>query len=94
MGYVSNTIRTRTRNLFRPKCVQILLGHTDGCDDPLVALLCYGFLSNIKESSNVVESLILEDVDEGESRSENVMSCIARTETIHSAVNPVKLPSV
>ena len=52
------------------------------------------FFIESKESSKVVESLILEDVDEGESRSENVMSCIARTETIHSAVNPVKLPPV
>ena len=30
MEYVSDTARTRTRNLFRPKCVQIPLGHSDG----------------------------------------------------------------
>ena len=30
MGYVSDTARTRTRNLFRPKHAQILLGHSVG----------------------------------------------------------------
>ena len=29
MGYVSDTARTWTRNLFRPKCSLILLGHSD-----------------------------------------------------------------
>ena len=30
MGFVSDTARTRSRNLFRPKCVPIPLGHSDG----------------------------------------------------------------
>ena len=30
MGYVSDTARIRTHNLFRPKCVPIPLGHSDG----------------------------------------------------------------
>ena len=30
MGYVSDTARNRTHNLFRPKCILIPLGHSDG----------------------------------------------------------------
>ena len=30
MRYVSDTARTRTRNLFRIKCTPIPLGHMDG----------------------------------------------------------------
>ena len=29
IGYVSDTARIRTRNLFRPKCAPIPLGHSD-----------------------------------------------------------------
>ena len=30
MGYISDTARNRTHNLFRPKCEPIPLGHSDG----------------------------------------------------------------
>ena len=30
MGYISNTARAQTRNLFRPKCAPIPLGHSGG----------------------------------------------------------------
>ena len=30
MGYISDTARNRTHNLFRPKCAPIPLGHSDG----------------------------------------------------------------
>ena len=30
MGYISDTARNRTHNLFRPKRESILLGHSDG----------------------------------------------------------------
>ena len=30
MGYISDTARNRTHNLFRPKRVSIPLGHNDG----------------------------------------------------------------
>ena len=30
MGYISETARNRTHNLFRPRCEPIPLGHSDG----------------------------------------------------------------
>ena len=33
MGYISDTARNRTHNLFRPKCAPIPLGHSDGWSD-------------------------------------------------------------
>ena len=33
MGYISDTARNRTHNLFRPKQESIPLGHSDGCCD-------------------------------------------------------------
>ena len=35
MGYISDTARNRTHNLFRPKRESIPLGHSDGENDPI-----------------------------------------------------------
>ena len=46
MGYISDTARNRTHNLFRPKREPIPLGHSDGQSNNLleqVQLLCYLF---------------------------------------------------
>ena len=37
MGYVSDIARTRTRNLFRPKCAPIPLSHSDGWSSSLLS---------------------------------------------------------
>ena len=36
MGYISDTARNRTQNLFRPKRESIPLGHSDGIVKPRV----------------------------------------------------------
>ena len=44
MGYISDTARNRTHNLFRPKREPIPLGHSDGNDsqksEPTLVMLC------------------------------------------------------
>ena len=41
MGYISDTARNRTHNLFRPKREPIPLGHSDGRMDNVLCLICY-----------------------------------------------------
>ena len=45
MGYISDTGRNQTHNLFRPKREPIPLGYSDGLDD-LVTILYELFLGN------------------------------------------------
>ena len=43
MGYISDTARNRTHNLFRPKCAPIPLGHSDGHTQGIY--VCFSFFA-------------------------------------------------
>ena len=48
MGYISDTARNRTHNLFRPKREPIPLGHSDGQGRLVESRLLMKFFSQIK----------------------------------------------
>ena len=52
MGYISDTARNQTHNLFRPKCAPIPLGHIDGF--PRCFPIFSGTWWNISETYKVV----------------------------------------